>query len=44
MGVLSRILGYSDIATTADVYAHLTPAGSQRAADRLDAILRPAVG
>src|SRR4051794_36621987 len=36
LGVVSKILGHSNIATTADVYAHLTPAMSQRVADRLD--------
>ncbi len=46
LGVVSRILGHSSIATTADVYAHLTPAMVQRAADRLDDVLRrrPATG
>lgn len=44
LGVVSKILGHSSLATTADVYAHLTPASSQRVADRMDAILRPAAG
>jgi integrase len=39
LGVVSRILGHADFATTADVYAHLTPAILDRAADRMDAIL-----
>ena len=39
LGVVSRILGHSNLATTADVYAHLTPAMLDRAADRMDAIL-----
>jgi integrase len=36
LGVVSRILGHADYATTADVYAHLTPAMQQRAVARLD--------
>jgi len=40
LGVVSKILGHSNIGTTADVYAHPTPAMSQRVADRLDGILR----
>ena len=40
LGVVSKILGHSNVATTADVYAHLTPAMAQRAAERLDGILR----
>jgi integrase len=39
LGVVSRILGHADLATTADVYAHLTPAMLERAADRMDGIL-----
>jgi integrase len=39
LGVVSRILGHSHIATTADVYAHLTPAMLERSAARMDAIL-----
>jgi len=39
LGVVSKILGHSNIETTADVYAHLTPAMSQRVADRLDSVL-----
>ena len=39
LGVVSRILGHSNLASTADVYAHLTPAMLDRAADRMDAIL-----
>ena len=38
-GVVSRILGHSQIATTADVYAHLTPAMLERSGARMDAIL-----
>ena len=41
LSVGSRLLGHSDLATTADVYAHLTPASRQRAAARMDAILTP---
>ncbi len=36
---MSRILGHADLATTADVYAHLTPAMLERSAARMDAIL-----
>ncbi len=39
LAVVSRILGHSTIATTADVYAHLTPAMLDRAAERMDGIL-----
>jgi hypothetical protein len=38
LGTVSRILGHADFATTADVYAHLTPAMLDRAAERMDAI------
>jgi len=41
LGLVSRILGHSQIATTADVYAHLTPAMLERSAARMDAILAP---
>lgn len=34
-----RALGNVSLATTADIYAHLTPAMLDRAADRMDAIL-----
>jgi integrase len=37
--VLSRILGHSTISTTADVYAHVTPAMLDRTAERMDGIL-----
>jgi site-specific recombinase XerD len=37
--VVSRLLGHSTISTTADVYAHLTPAMLDRTADRMDGIL-----
>ena len=36
---VSKILGHSDLSTTADLYAHLTPTTQRRAADRMDAIL-----
>jgi integrase len=39
LGVVSRILGHADFATTADVYAHLTPAMLDHAAERMDGIL-----
>ena len=39
LGVVSRTLGHADLATTADVYAHLTPAMLERTAARMDAIL-----
>jgi integrase len=37
LGVVSRILGHADLATTADAYAHLTPAMSKRGRGRLHA-------
>ena len=39
LGVVSRILGHADLSTTADVYAHLTPAMLDRAAERMNTIL-----
>jgi hypothetical protein len=39
--VISRTLGHSQIATTADVYAHLTPAMLERTAARMDGVLTP---
>ena len=39
LGVISRTLGHSQIATTADVYAHLTPAMLERTAARMDGVL-----
>lgn len=45
LGVISKMLGHANLATTADVYAHLTPAMSQRVAARMDVILsRKAAG
>jgi integrase len=41
LGVVSRILGHSNIATTSGVYAHFTRSLSTRAADRMDAVLSP---
>jgi len=40
LGVVSKVLGHSSIGTTANVYGHLTPAMSQRVADRMDGIIR----
>jgi hypothetical protein len=42
--VVSRSLGHSTISTTADVYAHVTPATLQRSAERMDGILRRRTG
>ena len=39
LAVVSRSLGHADLSTTADVYAHLTPAMQRRAAERMDRIL-----
>lgn len=39
LGVVSRILGHADFATTADVYAHLTPVMLERSAQRISAVL-----
>ncbi len=39
LGVISRTLGHSQISTTADVYAHLTPAMLERTALRMDGVL-----
>jgi integrase len=39
LDAVSRILGHASVATTADVYAHLTAARMRRAADRMDALL-----
>lgn len=40
LAVISKTLGHSNISTTADVYAHLTPAMLERSANRMDGILR----
>ena len=39
LAVISRSLGHANFSTTADVYAHLTPAMLERSAERMDAIL-----
>jgi integrase len=39
LAVISRSLGHANFSTTADVYAHLTPAMLERSAARMDAIL-----
>lgn len=39
LAVVSRILGHADFSTTADVYAHLTPAMLDRTAARMDEAL-----
>ncbi len=40
LSVVSRALGHADLSTTADVYAHITPAILERAAARMDDILK----
>ncbi|MDQ3447803.1 MAG: site-specific integrase, partial [Chloroflexota bacterium] len=42
--VVSRLLGHANLATTADVYAHLTKGMQQCAADRMDGILTGPAG
>jgi integrase len=39
LGVVSRILGHADIATTANIYAHFTRGLAERAAARMDLVL-----
>jgi integrase len=39
LAVISRTLGHSQIATTADIYSHLTPAMLERTAARMDRVL-----
>jgi integrase len=39
LGVISRTLGHANITTTANIYAHLTPAMLERTAVRMDGIL-----
>jgi integrase len=39
LGVISRTLGHANITTTANIYAHLTPAMLKRTATRMDGIL-----
>ncbi len=41
LAVVSRTLGHSQLATTADVYAHLNPAMLERTAARMDGVLTP---
>jgi len=36
---ISKMLGHADVSTTANLYAHLTPAITRRAADRMGTIL-----
>jgi integrase len=40
LAVVSRILGHANLSTTADVYAHLTRGMQDRAAERMDVLLR----
>jgi integrase len=37
--VISRTLGHANITTTANIYAHVTPAMLERTAARMDGIL-----
>ena len=37
--MVSQTLGHSNISTTADTYAHVTPAMQERSAARMDQIL-----
>lgn len=39
LAVISRTLGHATISTTANVYAHLTPAMQERTAARMDGVL-----
>ena len=39
---VSKLLGHRDLATTANVYGHLTDQASRRAAERMDKALRKA--
>jgi site-specific recombinase XerD len=39
LAIVSRSLGYPNISTTADTYAHVTPAMQERSAARMDRIL-----
>ena len=39
LAVVSRSLGHSNLSTTADTYAHITPAMQARSAARMDRIL-----
>jgi integrase len=44
LGVISRVLGHSDLGTTLRVYAHLDPKRAKAAASRIDNALRRRVG
>jgi integrase len=39
LAMVSRSLGHSNISTTADTYAHVTPTMQERSAERMDRIL-----
>jgi len=39
LDAVSRALGHTSVATTADIYGHWTPVMAQRLADRMDAVL-----
>ena len=39
LAAVSRALGHTSVATTADVYGHWTPAMADRLAQRMDAVL-----
>jgi integrase len=39
LSAVSRALGHTSVATTADVYGHWTPAMAERLAARMDAVL-----
>lgn len=39
LAMVSRTLGHSTISTTADTYAHVTPAMQERSAARMNQIL-----
>ena len=40
LAVVSKSLGHANLSTTADIYAHLTPAMQERSATRMDVILK----
>jgi hypothetical protein len=44
LAAVSRSLGHSNLSMTTDVYAHLTRGMQQRAAGRMDAIIRRTEG
>jgi site-specific recombinase XerD len=41
LAVVSRSMGHANLSTTVDIYGHITPAMQERAAARMDTILRP---